>query len=77
MTATTTSKGVVIAIEKQFGNGAIMALGDEEEAEPVATIPTGSLALDMATLALHAIAEVQRGGVAASRRSWTASTRST
>ena len=42
-------KGVVIAVEKQFGKGAIMALGDEEDAEPVATIPTGSLALDMAT----------------------------
>jgi len=78
-------KGVVIAVEKQFGKGAIMALGDEEDAEPVATIPTGSLALDMATgvggyprgrvieiygpessgkttLALHAIAEAQRGG---------------
>jgi len=42
-------KGVVIAVEKQFGKGAIMALGDEEDTEPVATIPTGSLALDMAT----------------------------
>jgi recombination protein RecA len=78
-------RGVVVAVEKQFGKGAIMALGDEDEAEPVATIPTGSLALDMATgvggyprgrvieiygpessgkttLALHAIAEAQRGG---------------
>jgi recombination protein RecA len=42
-------KGVVMAVEKQFGKGAIMTLGDEEEAEPVATISTGSLALDMAT----------------------------
>ncbi len=42
-------KSVVIAVEKQFGKGAIMTLGDEEEAEPVATISTGSLALDMAT----------------------------
>ena len=36
-------------IEKQFGKGAIMALGDEGELEPVPTIPTGSLALDLAT----------------------------
>jgi recombination protein RecA len=42
-------KGIVVAVEKQFGKGAIMALGDEEEAEPVATIRTGSLALDLAT----------------------------
>jgi recombination protein RecA len=42
-------KGVVIAVEKQFGKGAIMALGDEAETEPVATIGTGSLALDLAT----------------------------
>ena len=78
-------KGVVSAVEKQFGKGAIMALGDEEDTEAVATISTGSLALDMATgvggyprgrvveiygpessgkttLALHAIAEAQRGG---------------
>jgi recombination protein RecA len=42
-------KGVVIAVEKQFGKGAIMALGDEAETEPVSTIRTGSLALDLAT----------------------------
>ena len=42
-------KSVVVAVEKQFGKGAIMTLGDEEETEPVATISTGSLALDMAT----------------------------
>src|SRR6202042_275734 len=42
-------KGIVVAVEKQFGKGAIMALGDEEEAEPVSTIRTGSLALDLAT----------------------------
>ncbi|HYY52524.1 MAG TPA: recombinase RecA [Myxococcales bacterium] len=73
------------AIEKQFGKGAIMRLGEGEIAQPVATIPSGSLGLDLAlgcggyprgrvieifgnegsgktTLALHAIAEVQRGG---------------
>jgi recombination protein RecA len=42
-------KGVISTVEKQFGKGAIMALGDEEQLEPVATIPTGSLALDLAT----------------------------
>ena len=34
-------------IEKQFGQGAIMRLGDKP-AEPIAGIPTGSLSLDMA-----------------------------
>src|SRR5580693_4313049 len=42
-------KGIVVAVEKQFGKGAIMSLGEDEEAEPVATIGTGSLALDLAT----------------------------
>lgn len=42
-------KNVIVAVEKQFGKGAIMALGDDEEAEPVSTIGTGSLALDLAT----------------------------
>lgn len=42
-------KGVVASVEKQFGKGAIMALGDEEGLEPVATIGSGSLALDLAT----------------------------
>jgi recombination protein RecA len=78
-------KGVIVALEKQFGKGAVMTLGDDESPEPVATIPTGSLALDLATtiggyprgrvveiygpessgkttLALHAIAEAQKGG---------------
>jgi recombination protein RecA len=77
------------AIEKTFGKGAIMRLGDGEQAKDIATIASGSLSLDIAlgiggyprgrilevygpessgktTLALHAIAEVQRaGGVAA------------
>jgi recombination protein RecA len=44
-----TLKNVVLAVEKQFGKGAIMALGDEEEPEPTASICTGSLALDLAT----------------------------
>jgi len=41
-------KTIVGSIEKQFGKGAIMALGDEESAEPIAVIPTGSMALDAA-----------------------------
>ena len=77
------------AIEKQFGKGSIMRLGEGEEVPRVAVIPSGSVGLDLAlgvggyprgrvvevfgpessgktTLALHAIAEVQRlGGVAA------------
>ena len=76
-------------IEKQFGKGAVMRLGEAAEPAPVQVVPTGSLGLDLAlgvgglprgrvveifgpessgktTLALHAIAEVQRlGGVAA------------
>ena len=75
-------------IEKDFGKGSIMKLGDEE-ITPVDVIPTGSIALNLAlgvggyprgrvieiygpessgktTLALHAIAEVQKlGGIAA------------
>jgi recombination protein RecA len=42
-------KGVIVAVEKQFGKGAVMTLGDEEDPEPVATISTGSLSLNIAT----------------------------
>jgi recombination protein RecA len=86
------AKALVLAvagIEKQYGKGSIMRLGDGAEIAPVAVVPTGSIGLDRAlgvgglprgrvveiygpessgktTLALHAIAEVQRqGGVAA------------
>jgi recombination protein RecA len=79
----------VAGIEKMFGKGSIMRLGDGTEPEPVAVVSSGSIGLDLAlgvhglprgrvveifgpessgktTLALHAIAEVQRaGGVAA------------
>lgn len=76
-------------IEKQFGKGSIMKLGEAHATMQVETVPSGSLALDIAlgiggypkgriievygpessgktTVALHAIAEVQkRGGQAA------------
>jgi recombination protein RecA len=42
-------KSVVATVEKQFGKGAIMSLGDGQALEPVATIGTGSLALDLAS----------------------------
>ncbi|GAF15363.1 RecA protein [Bacillus sp. JCM 19045] len=71
-------------IEKQFGKGSVMKLGEQAE-QRVSTISTGALALDIAlgvggypkgriievygpessgktTVALHAIAEVQRQG---------------
>ena len=35
-------------IEKQFGKGSVMRLGDAGEVLPVAAVPTGSLGLDMA-----------------------------
>ena len=38
----------VSQIEKQFGKGAIMRLGNEEPLPDVAAIPTGSLSLDLA-----------------------------
>jgi recombination protein RecA len=43
-----TIRTIVASIEKTFGKGAIMTLGDEEGTEPMAVIPTGSLALDQA-----------------------------
>lgn len=75
---------VLIDIEKQFGKGAIMKLGDNKNRE-MDVCPSGSLTLDMClgvggypkgriveiygpessgktTLALHAIAEVQKAG---------------
>ena len=75
-------------IEKQYGKGSIMKLGDNSAHMNVETIPTGSLSLDIelglgglpkgriieiygpessgkTTVALHAVAEVQkRGGIA-------------
>src|SRR3954464_13376579 len=71
-------------IDKQFGKGSVMRLGDEVRA-PIDVIPTGSIALDIAlgigglppgrvvegfgpessgktTVALHAVANAQKGG---------------
>ena len=71
-------------IDRQFGKGSVMRLGDEVRA-PIETIPTGSIALDVAlgigglprgrvveifgpessgktTVALHAVANAQKGG---------------
>jgi recombination protein RecA len=41
-------QAAVSAIEKQFGRGAIMALGENKEVEPVASFPTGAPSLDAA-----------------------------
>jgi recombination protein RecA len=38
----------VAAIEKQYGKGAIMRLGGDADPGPVAVIPSGSIALDLA-----------------------------
>ena len=81
-------KTAISQIEKQYGKGSIMKLGDNSAHMNVETIPTGSLSLDIAlglgglpkgriieiygpessgktTVALHAVAEVQkRGGIA-------------
>jgi recombination protein RecA len=43
-----TIKTVIGSIEKQFGKGAVMALGDADDPTDIAVIPTGSLALDEA-----------------------------
>ena len=44
-------------IEKQFGKGAIMKLGEESAQIAIETIPTGSIGLDMA---LHDVRFVDR-----------------
>ncbi|HEV7180781.1 MAG TPA: recombinase RecA [Candidatus Baltobacteraceae bacterium] len=72
-------------IERQFGKGSIMKMGDFQERMSFEVVPSGSIALDLAlgvggfprgriveiygpeasgktTLALHAIAEAQKGG---------------
>jgi len=42
------AEAAVRCIERQFGKGAIMSLGNHDAVEEVAAIPTGSLALDAA-----------------------------
>ncbi len=78
----------IAQIEKQYGKGSVMRLGDPDMNMNIETIPTGSISLDLAlglggfpkgriieiygpessgktTVALHAVAEVQkRGGIA-------------
>ena len=78
----------IAQIERQYGKGSVMKLGDNSANMNVETVPTGSLSLDIAlglgglpkgriieiygpessgktTVALHAVAEVQRrGGIA-------------
>ena len=41
-------KTAMASIEKNFGQGAIMRLGESFKAQNIATIPTGSIALDLA-----------------------------
>ena len=78
-------KAAMDKIEKNFGKGSIMALGDRRVEENIEVIPTGSVGLNVAlgvggiprgriieifgpessgktTLALHMIAEAQKGG---------------
>jgi recombination protein RecA len=43
-----TIKSVLSSIEKQFGKGAVMSLGDEDDAEGLSVIPSGSLMIDRA-----------------------------
>jgi recombination protein RecA len=38
----------VATIEKQFGRGAVMQMGEQTDVQPVAVIPTGSVGLDRA-----------------------------
>ncbi len=75
----------IAQIEKQYGQGSIMKLGDSSSQMKVETVPTGCLSLDIAlghggfpkgriieiygpessgktTVALHAVAEVQKAG---------------
>ncbi len=43
-----TIRTIVSGIEKQFGKGSIMVLGDDDAGEPVSTISSGSMSLDHA-----------------------------
>ncbi|MBV8151514.1 MAG: DNA recombination/repair protein RecA, partial [Candidatus Eremiobacteraeota bacterium] len=82
---TTALNNALAQIERQFGKGSIMRMGEISEKMAFEVIPTGSIALDLAlgvgglprgriveiygpessgktTLALHVVAEGQRGG---------------
>ena len=41
-------EAAVVSIERQFGKGAIMRLGDDAASTPIPAIPTGSIGLDFA-----------------------------
>ncbi len=41
-------KEAISAIEKQFGKGAIMRLGERDAGEPIQVIPSGSIGVDLA-----------------------------
>src|SRR5215216_740895 len=41
-------KGAITQIERQFGQGSIMKMGDEAAAVKVAAVPTGAISLDLA-----------------------------
>jgi recombination protein RecA len=47
-TASSALNAVLAQIQKEFGDGAIMRLGESESKKEVAVIPTGALSLDMA-----------------------------
>ncbi|MEI7899503.1 MAG: recombinase RecA [bacterium] len=84
-TGTTQLEAVLSQIRKEFGESAIMRMGDAEASKNIAVISTGALSLDLAlgvgglprgrvveiygqessgktTLALHVIANAQKGG---------------
>src|SRR5262245_46181496 len=53
MTAPTTERGraldaALLQIEKAFGKGAVMRLGEQALRAPIESIPTGALSLDLA-----------------------------
>src|SRR2546428_5179140 len=60
----------VSQIEKQFGKGAIMRLGEAALAQDVACLPTGSLGLDIA-LGIGGIPRRRAGGNSPARTSGT------
>ena len=41
-------EAAILQIEKQYGKGSVMKLGDTSSAMQVETVPTGSISLDIA-----------------------------